>query len=258
MDASQYERFVNIDQKHWWFIARRKIVDCLLISKVDKTEGPLRILDIGTGSGGMIPLLSKYGHLTVTEPDNDTFQFTRARYIDAYPEVEFRHGGWESLDLAGKKFDLVTAFDVLEHCEYDRQALGSWKKWLKQNGTLLLTVPAFSWLWGTNDVLSHHYRRYTRGTLSSALSETAFTIDKMSYVNALMFVPVWISRNVKDRLEKIAAGDEAVEPWDFGMPPAPINATLEKMFSWETAILPKHDLPFGTSLVCVARSPGDG
>lgn len=251
MDLSQYERFWEIDQKHWWFVARRKIVDCM-ISSIVRPSTDLKILDIGTGSGGMVPLLSKYGQLTATEPDQATFGYTSDRFKE-YPRVQFMHGGWESLDLPGGQFDLVTAFDVLEHCENDVQALTQWKSWLNERGTLLLTVPAFSSLWGINDELSHHYRRYDRNTLTKALEAVNFKIDKMSYVNALMFGPVWVSRNIKDRVDRVLSRGKEVSPWDFGMPPGPINAVLEKSFSWETTVLPEHDLPFGTSLVCVAH-----
>lgn len=251
MDLSQYERFWEIDQNHWWFVARRKIVDCIITSVISPKEN-LQILDIGTGSGGMVPLLSKYGQLTATEPDQATFEYASGKFKE-YPRVQFLHGGWESLDLPPQQFDLVTAFDVLEHCENDVLALKRWGSWLHEGGSLLLTIPAFSSLWGINDVLSHHYRRYTKETLTKALQAADFKVDKISYCNALMFGPVWISRNIKDRIDRWLAAGKEVSPWDFGMPPKPLNAVLEKSFSWETSVLPDHDLPFGTSLICVAH-----
>ena len=258
MEISQYERFARIDQKHWWFIARRKVVATVLKSTFERNGQRLDILDVGTGSGGMIAVLKPYGDLVVTEPDDQQLRFTKEKYSQSNPDVEFVHSGWEDFDPGDRKFDLITAFDVLEHCRDDRQALSKWRSWLKEEGTLLLTVPAFASLWGINDELSHHYRRYTSSTLTQALLDTFFAIDSCSYMNALMFVPVWISRNVKDRIDRFFARGDAPQPWDFGMPPAPINFALEKLFSCETSLLPHMSLPFGTSVICVAhRVPPD-
>lgn len=258
MEISQYQRFAEIDDRHWWFVARRKIVASLLKQYFNEQKAPFHILDIGTGSGGMIPLLLRHGHLVASEPDEQTLRLTREKYAEFSPAVEFIHGSWENLNLDDERFDLLTAFDVLEHCPDDRVALRQWRKWLKPDGRLFLTVPAFACLWGRNDELSRHYRRYTKATLLQALTEASFTVQKISYMNALMFLPVWVSRNIKDRIERLVAGsNEAPEPWDFGMPPPIVNSCLEKLFSSESPFLQRASLPFGTSLICLAQVTAD-
>ncbi len=254
MEPDQYDRFAEVDAKHWWFVARRKVVASLLESTFKDRSGDLDILDIGTGSGGMIPVLAKYGNVVATEPEAHALSVTKNKFEKDSDAIEFVNAGWEQLDLGGRKFDLVTAFDVLEHCENDVSAIDRWKSFLKDGGRLFITVPAFSCLWGTNDRVCHHYRRYTKASLSDGLRQSALTIERISYINALMFFPVWVSRNIKEKLEVLVSGEkQPTDCWDFAMPPSPVNTLLERTFSWEANWLPNGDLPIGTSVICVAR-----
>jgi len=253
MDRAQYQKFAEVDKHHWWFQARRNIVSSLLRAKWPQPANSLEILDIGTGTGGMVPILASWGHLTATEPDRETLALTQERFESLGECATFKQGGWEELELSENHFDLVTAFDVLEHCQDDREALRKWRTWLRDDGTLLLTVPAFPSLWGLNDEISHHYRRYTRTTLLQVLAETDFAVSKISYINSLMFVPVWISRNIKDRIQRWFSKEKTPMPSDFDVPIAPVNLVLEKLFSWESGLLNHVDLPWGTSLLVVAQ-----
>ncbi len=253
MDRAQYEKFAVVDAQHWWFQARRDIVTFVLESLWSGQNDTRNILDIGTGTGGMVPVLSRWGHLTATEPDPVTMEFTKGRFESLSKSVTFKSGAWEDLELPVGHFDLITAFDVLEHCEDDQKSLKKWRSWLKSDAVLLLTVPAFPCLWGRNDEISHHFRRYTKSTLSHALSETGFEIEKISYINSVMFAPVWISRNIKEPIDKRFAKQKDIMPWDFDLPPAPLNKLLHWLFSSETSILKNGELPWGTSLLAIAR-----
>lgn len=254
MEPDQYDRFAEVDAKHWWFVARRKVVASLLDATFGISGSKIDILDIGTGSGGMIPLLANYGNLVATEPDASALRMTKDKFSNDFPAIEFINSGWEQLELGARKFNLVTAFDVLEHCENDVGALNCWKSLLKDDGRLFITVPAFLCLWGTNDRVCHHFRRYTRASLSDSLKQSGLSIERISYMNALMFLPVWVSRNIKEKLELLVSGEKQLaDCWDFAMPPPAVNAVLEKTFSWEANWLPSGNLPIGTSLICVAR-----
>ncbi len=253
MDRAQYLKFAAVDEHHWWFKSRRHIVSFLLENMWNGQNEQRSILDIGTGTGGMIPVLSKWGHLTATEPDPDTLEFTKSHFASLDKNVTFKSGTWEELDLPVNHFDLLTAFDVLEHCENEDETLLKWRSWMKQDAVLLLTVPAFPCLWGMNDVLSHHYRRYTRSALLQALSKAGFEVDKISYINSAMFAPVWVSRNIKEPIDKLFSKQKELMPWDFNLPPAPLNALLEFLFSSETAVLKNSELPWGTSLIATAK-----
>lgn len=197
----------------------------------------------------MIPILTQFGSLSTFEPDQSTSELTKLVYEKDYPNVTFLTGD----DLLSHKseFNLITAFDVLEHCEDDFATLASWLTLLKKDGYLLLTVPAFPSLWGRNDDISHHFRRYTRTTLTSVLASSKLDVSLISYTNFAAFLPVWLSRKLKEPFEsRIGTEDEL--PRDFKLPPEPINALLENAITVENRWLYSGAIPFGTSLVALA------
>ncbi len=249
MERAQYDRFAQVDAQHWWFRGRRQLAQSV-ISSLD-LPAQATVLDVGNGTGGMIPVLSKFGQLNVYEPDLDTSNLTKSTYEKNFENVNFFSG--DQLPTNLEKYDLITAFDVLEHCEDDNQALLTWSNLLKNNGYLVITVPAFPSLWGDNDVVSHHYRRYTHKSLLSVLEKASFEVRKISYTNLAAFVPVWLSRNVKEKLEASLKKKDDI-PWDFNLPPSPLNALLLSAVSWEPHWLTISVLPFGTSLIAVARN----
>jgi len=250
MDKSQYERFANVDRRHWWFQLRRDIAAALLRLFLANDKS-IRIIDIGTGTGGMLPVLSQFGSVTAAEPDPDALEFTRHEY-SYLPSCQFIQSDWQGLNMPELEFDLLTAFDVLEHCEDDFQALTRWRKMVKDGGRMLITVPAFNSLWGANDDLSHHYRRYSKTTLREVILRSSLVVEKISYINSMMFLPVWLSRNLKEPIEK-RLGQKKAAPWDFDLPYAPINAMFRMLFSCEKFVLPFMDLPIGTSLIALVR-----
>src|SRR5262249_36104112 len=125
--------------------------------------------------------------------------------------------------------------------------LTQWTDWVKPGGFLLLTVPAFSSLWGINDELSHHYRRYRRRDILKLLCSLPLEIERLSYMNSLLFLPVWFSRNIKDRFQQTFSAFDLPSPW--------LNHVLKALFAWEKHWLPHRPLPWGTSLVTVFRKP---
>jgi len=253
MDRLQYDLFAEIDRLHWWFRARRQIARVMLRQLC--TGAQPSILDIGTGSGGMIEVLSEYGRLTTFEPDSQQMEITAEKYRHSHPAVQFITAERGLDSLAPESFDLVTAFDVLEHCSDHTETLLQWSNLLKPNGRMLITVPAFPSLWGANDELSHHYRRYTKATLTEAFTGAGLNPSKISYINAFSFIPVWLSRKIKEPVDKLLNPNRTA-PWDFSVPSAPINLFLEHAFACEKYVLPHVDLPIGTSLVAIAtRSP---
>jgi SAM-dependent methyltransferase len=252
MDRVQYQNFAKIDQAHWWFGARRQIAAALLSRMSLKSN--LSILDFGTGTGGMLPVLAKFGTVTAFEPDIDTLDFTRQTYQPRFPAMRFISGDPKEIIAGAGLFDLITAFDVLEHCENDVETLLQWKSMLNKDGRILLTVPAFQCLWGRNDVLSHHFRRYRVSSLVASLKCAGLEARKSSYMNSINFLPVWLSRNIKERIEARMFPTKE-RPWDFSLPPAPLNYLLEASFAWEKHLLPIADLPIGTSLIAIVERP---
>lgn len=251
MDQAQYQQFIKMDEQHWWFQARRAVIRAIMAGWLPDVKHRREIIDVGSGTGGMLSVLAAFGRVTLTEPEETVLSWSRQRYGTDYPDTCFILGCWDHLDLSSESFDVLTSFDVLEHCPDDLDALTRWGTWIKSGGYLIISVPAFDSLWGINDEISHHYRRYTRPSLTRILEQAGFRVKYATYMNMLLFLPIWISRNVGDRLKK-KLGREAISS-DFDLPAKQLNTLLQCLFQWESNWLPRHTLPFGTSVVAVAR-----
>jgi SAM-dependent methyltransferase len=146
-------------------------------------------------------------------------------------------------------FDLVMFLDVVEHIGDDIGALRAAAKLVKRNGTLLVTVPAYRFLWGAHDVVHHHKRRYTREQIVSTIRAAGFEPVFASYFNTLLF-PVVAAARVAGRLFGRDTASDAT------LPARPINALFRAVFTWERHLLRATTMPFGVSIVVVARPKG--
>jgi SAM-dependent methyltransferase len=156
--------------------------------------------------------------------------------------------GWlpDGLPFAQDRFDLIAAFDVLEHIDDDGEALRALHNRLTPHGLLVLTVPAFGWLWSRHDEFSHHKRRYTRAGLTALLTERGFAIVYSSYFNTFLF-PVALTRL------KLGALLHVTPSRAMRIPPAPLNRALTAIFSLERALIPRLSFPYGVSILLCAR-----
>jgi SAM-dependent methyltransferase len=145
-----------------------------------------------------------------------------------------------------KHYDLIGAFDVVEHVEDDRAALASIAERLKPGGKLVLTVPAHQWMWSAHDVVNHHKRRYSKRGLRRLLEESPLKLDTIGYFNSLLF-PVAIAERLSSKLR---GKDDA----DLTLPPAPLNTVLERIFAAERHLVGRLPLPPGLSLFAVASA----
>jgi SAM-dependent methyltransferase len=152
----------------------------------------------------------------------------------------------DGLPLAGRSFDVIGLFDVLEHVEDDSGALRAAKSHLAPGGALILTVPAHQALFGPHDVEHHHKRRYAYAELNAKLLAAGFEVEKLSYMNAALFPVAWILR----WFDKVMGHER---PTATGLPSSPVNQALAAIFGAEAALLPRLNLPFGLSLLAVAR-----
>lgn len=215
----------------WWYRGRSAAVRAAL-SRVSP-RGP--VLDFGAGYGGMQEELSRFGIVTAFEPVRDCAlvcnQKPYARVIEDREVLEKLHSAW----------GLIGAFDVIEHLEDDQESLSSMRMYLRPDGLLALTVPAFMSLWSSHDETHGHYRRYTRRTIRTALLRAGFEIVYLSYWNASLFIPTAILR----AFGKTGAGALKL--------PRMLDRLITAILiaeSWVIRVLP---LPVGTSLVVVAR-----
>lgn len=242
MEAQVYERMAELDSSHWWFVARRDILEAVIRRVVRPPQGA-RILEIGCGTGHNLAMLSKFGAVDATELDPTARALAAKRLgrpvepaalpdLSAWPEAHF---------------DLVALLDVLEHVPDDRSALAAIATRLKPGGKLLVTVPGNPWMWSAHDVAHHHHRRYRKSELERAGREAGYEIDLLSPFNSLLF-PLIAAARLASKLTGRETADDA-------MPPRPINAILRGLFGLESALVGRVPLPVGVSLVAVLRRP---
>lgn len=240
MDASLYQQMRDLEDRHWWFVGRRAIVSSLLRGSGLPNEA--RILDLGCGTGGNLAMLSAFGDVVGAELDEDAARLARQRGIA--PVVRGKLP--DALPLDAGAFDCVTLLDVLEHIEDDRATLKAVHKLLAPEGRLLITVPAFPFLWGPHDEAHHHQRRYRAKGLRQLLASTGYEIITLSYCNTWLFPVAAVVR----LLRRCFPGGEAGA--ELSLPPAGINTLLARLFASERHLL-GIGLPFGVSLVVLAK-----
>jgi ubiquinone/menaquinone biosynthesis C-methylase UbiE len=256
MEADIFREYASIEDTHWWFRGRRAIFAALLARIADRSG--LRILDIGFGTGAMLTFLSRYGSVIGLDSSAEAVRFARSRC--AQPMVL---GDVLRVPLRPASVDLVTAFDLLEHVDDDRAALAELARVCRPGGHALLTVPAFRFLWGNQDVISHHRRRYTLRELGARVAAAGFQIRTLSYFNALLF-PAIAAVRVGRRLRQThpapnpeARADLAGIKSDFSMTkPGLVNDILTRILAAEGTLVTRWQLPVGVSVVCLAERTG--
>ena len=239
MERAVYDRMAEIDGEHWWFVARRNIITRLL--KRHLPGRPLRILEVGCGTGSNIAMLREFGSVEAIEPDDGARAIAAAR---TGAEIQ---GGYlpAGVELQDGAYDLIILLDVLEHIPDDVGALQALRSKLAPGGKLVLTVPAMPWLWSAHDEAHHHQRRYTSRKLREALTKSGFKPRHSTHFNTLLF-PLIVAARAVGKLTGREGGDDA-------MPGRTVNGVLTRVFGAERAWIGRVPVPFGVSLAAVAE-----
>lgn len=244
--ADDYERF---EQEHWWFRARRIILRSLL-NRLSWPPGPA-MLEIGTGSGeNLRNIYPADAQLAGVEPDAATAAQARGKgtapiYVATVEDLP--------PEIPDGSMDAITMFDVLEHTKDDRKSLACVARKLKPGARLVLTVPAYMFLWGQQDIVNLHYRRYTRPMLKAALVESGFEVERCCYFNTLLFPVIALVRF----MAKIKPPAQRGSGSDFEYSAGFLNEVMFHFFAFERHLLRFCNLPFGVSVYAVARWKGD-
>jgi len=241
MERIVYDQMAELDQRHWWYRARREVLAALI-----RRSAPLppnaRLLEIGCGTGHNLEMLGGFGDIDALELDDEARGMAEKRLGRAVMSAPLP----ELSEVPDAHYDLIGAFDVIEHIDDDRAALASIARKLKPGGTFVMTVPAHRWMWSAHDVVNHHKRRYSKRQLKTLVEGSPLRLEKLGYLNSLLF-PIAVAERLSSKLR---GRDSA----DVTLPPAPLNAALERVFAAERHLVGRLPLPPGLSLFAVASA----
>jgi SAM-dependent methyltransferase len=233
-----YDLMREKEEHHWWFRGRRAVIDAFLVRA--GLTGPLRVLDAGCGTGGNFASYARFGELEGIDPSPAAVEYCRRRGFSGVV-----CGDAERLPFDDGRFGLVTATDVLEHVADDRTALAEMRRVASSNGALLITVPAYRWLWSPEDERLGHHRRYTYGRLRERLTEAGWTPVSNSYFNPILMPPIAVAKRL---VRSSASGN------DLERTPGWLDGALLQPMRLEAALIRRGArLPAGVSLGVVCR-----
>ncbi|MFN0119063.1 MAG: class I SAM-dependent methyltransferase [Blastocatellia bacterium] len=253
MRPLNYEVMFDIEDDHWWYVGRRTIVMALAkdaleggIKTATASSFPIppsafRLLDIGCGTGGNMDHLQQFGRMHGVDLSPNALRRSRQR-----GPQRLLYASATELPLAAHSFEMVTALDVIEHLDDDIGGLREIQRVLRPGAPAILFVPAFQSLWGPNDDQSGHKRRYRLPDFRHRVEAAGLRIERISYSNIGMFLPIWLGRKILQALGRESQSENRINhPF--------INKLLARLFAGEAGWLRKHTLPFGVSIICVAR-----
>jgi SAM-dependent methyltransferase len=256
MREDLYRDLYSKEHTHWWHIGKRKIVYSLLNRYLPRegSKHTRRALDMGCGTGLNLEHLERYAHATGTDYFEEALRFCRERGHELLSKADA-----VALPFPDCTFDIVTSLDVIEHLDDDYAALKELLRVMKPGGLLVVSVPAYKFLWTYWDDILGHRRRYTTGMLRDVARQAGFRVRKVSYSNMLTLVPAMLVRLAKSLLYSAAArnGKPRNPKTDFMSLPRPVNGALVGYYRLEARILRKSVLPFGLSVVAVLQKPGE-
>lgn len=240
MDEVLIQQYPEIEQSHFWWVSRRELVQRLIRAR--STGHRVSILDVGCGGGVMAQELSDLG-AAVTGVDVVSHEGWTTSGSDG---PDLKEGDYMEMAADLGEYDWVLALDVMEHIEDESRFVDLLKGNLRPGGSLVLTVPAYRWLWSNHDVVNHHFRRYTRSSLSAALEAGGLQVTRCGYIFIALVPPALLAK----RFERIR-GERGVTTPSEGL-----NRAALAYFRWEHRLAARrHDfLPAGTSAIAVCRA----
>jgi SAM-dependent methyltransferase len=251
MQQHTYAIMRRVEESHWWFVGRRQIIQSFLKrvcrdlkavhEEICGQGSPLKILDVGCGTGANLEMLSQFGVAGGVDVSEEALSFCKARGL-----ANVKQGAAEALPYDDHSFDLVTGLDVVEHLDDDLAGLREMRRVLTREGRAVLFVPAFMFLWGVQDDISNHRRRYTLKGLKHVLREAGFEVERATYANISFFAPILLGRLFM-RATRLRPESENNITIGF------LNGAMGKLLGAERGPLRYLNFPFGVSIICVAR-----
>ena len=251
MQQHTYAIMRRVEESHWWFVGRRQIIRSFLerlfrdlranCAGQGEKGSAINILDVGCGTGANLEMLSQFGRAQGVDVSAEALSFCQARGLE-----QVKLGAAEALPYDDNSFELVTGLDVVEHLDDDLAGLKEMRRVLRPGGRALLFVPAFMFLWGVQDDISNHRRRYTLKDLKRVVREAGFEVERATYVNISFFAPILFGRLF---MRATGLRPESENNITIGF----LNGVLGKLLAAERSPLRYLNFPFGVSIICVAR-----
>jgi SAM-dependent methyltransferase len=236
----------RVEDAHWWFVSRRRVARSVITGL--NLPPRAKILEVGSGTGGNLALLESWGNVHAIEMDGGALEMSLRKkgratelYLGRCPD---------RMPETGCRYDLICLFDVLEHIQNDVAALRCLLALLAPGGRILITVPAYPWLWSSHDVYLHHFRRYTRASLANCVQEAGGLLGYATYFSTVLF-PLAVGARFVGKLLGLnrSLGSE--------IPSRVLNGCLSTLAAIEPLILRFSRLAYGMSIIAVVHARCD-
>jgi SAM-dependent methyltransferase len=242
MEPAAIDEMFRIESEHWWFVGKRLVTAALLAERLERGAA-LRVLDVGCGTGGVLGGLGPRSHAVGVDRSPAALAYCRRRGL---VHLACADGG--QLPFGPGTFDVVLLLDVLEHYADEGALLADVRRLLAPGGMLLVSVPAFGFLWSAHDEVLHHVRRYTARRLQRVLEAAGFAVTRLTYTNVAAFPPALVVRGVLQR-----AGLLRARATDFRLTNRWLNRALVTPYQLEARALRRFArLPIGLSVAALA------
>lgn len=240
MKTIEYARMAERERNYWWHAGRLAIIDAWLAKWIKPAKNS-KILNVGCGTGGTLPVLEKYGKVENIDVSDEAIKFMKESGYKVKKVTDHK------LPYKDDSFDVVVAFDVLEHIEKHEEALAEWTRVLKKDGAILFTVPAYQWLWSDHDTSLHHFRRYTKGMVKSILPSNGL-IQRHSYY-IVFSLPLVVGFRFMNKILRRKSDSETSY---VDVPPF-INTLFTNLLKVEATLHSYVKFPAGTSVIAAIR-----
>lgn len=245
MDHKFYKEYYELEREGWWFKARLSILESYCKKIINHPE--MKILNVGAATGATSEMLSKFGEVTSLEYDEFCCKFLKEK-----TGIEAINASLTDLPFEDDSYDIICAFDVIEHIEDDIKAIEEIHRVLKPNGKYFLTVPAFQSLWSNHDVINHHFRRYRKNQFNKLIVNNKLKINYSTYFNFWLFIPISIVRFILNNIPRKKDSDSTGSDNEIMQSSKIVNGILYRIFYSEKFLLKLNiKFPFGVSILTI-------